>query len=274
MTEQLQQAVADAQLVLVGIGKEMESPLDRIEQDPFYLGLLAQAEAGGDQVEKENAAAMKQYICCHFLKNHPDEKRKAAYMKLAELLKGKNYFVVSLCMDDLICGSGLDAGRVVTPCGGYQALQCMESNEEGKPLCQTDQELLVTDSAVIDQVMRELDACGGNLDRVDFPVCNECGRILGFNQVMTPGYREEGYLPQWQKYMKWLQGTMNRQVCILELGAGMEYPSVMRFPFEKLAFFNQKASFFRVHSRLWQLTEELKEKGVAIAQNPVDFLLE
>lgn len=93
-----------------------------------------------------------------------------------------------------------------------------------------------------------------------------------FNRIDTPGYKEEGYLPQWEKYTKWLQGTLNRKLCILELGAGMEYPTVIRFPFEKVAYFNQKARFYRVHSRLYQMTAELKEKGVSIQANPEEFL--
>ena len=52
----------------------------------------------------------------------------------------------------------------------------------------------------------------------------------------------------------------------------MEYPTVIRFPFEKVAYFNQKARFYRVHSRLYQMTAELKEKGVSIQANPEDFL--
>ena len=140
----------------------------------------------------------------------------------------------------------------------------------------SDTENLTTEhnyQEVIEQVMKEISECKGDLALVDFPVCNECGRILGFNQISTPGYREDGYLPMWNKYMKWLQGTINRNVCILELGAGMEYPSVIRFPFEKLAFFNQKAVFYRVHSWLYQMTEELKEKGISVNQNPIDFVL-
>lgn len=181
------------------------------------------------------------------------------------MLEGKNYFVVSLCTDDYIYSSKLDAGRIVTPCGGFRALQCHSE-------CSTDQEPLVWDKQVTAQVMEEIRQCEGQLSKVDFPVCAECCSIMYFNRIDTPGYKEEGYLPQWEKYTKWLQGTLNRKLCILELGAGMEYPTVIRFPFEKVAYFNQKARFYRVHSRLYQMTAELKEKGVSIQANPEEFL--
>ena len=78
--------------------------------------------------------------------------------------------------------------------------------------------------------------------------------------------------PMWDKYTKWLQGTLNRNVLILELGVGLKYPGVIRFPFEKAAYFNKKADFIRVHGRLYQMTEELGDKGISIAQNAVGFL--
>ena len=54
----------------------------------------------------------------------------------------------------------------------------------------------------------------------------------------------------------------------------MEYPSVIRFPFERVAFFNQKSELIRVHGRLYQMTAELKDRGTPIQADPVDFLLE
>lgn len=71
--------------------------------------------------------------------------------------------------------------------------------------------------------------------------------------------------------MRWLQGTMNRKVCLLELGAGLQFPSVIRFPFEKMTYFNQKATCFRVHKTLYHLTEEMAERSVSVSQNSVDF---
>ena len=54
----------------------------------------------------------------------------------------------------------------------------------------------------------------------------------------------------------------------------MDYPSIIRFPFEKVGYYNRKASFIRVNERLYQLTPELREKGISIAQNSIDWLCE
>lgn len=91
-------------------------------------------------------------------------------------------------------------------------------------------------------------------------------------QPLLFGEEREQVPPMWDKYTKWLQGTLNRNVLILEFGVGLKYPGVIRFPFEKAAYFNKKAGFIRVHGRLYQMTEELGDKGISIAQNAVDFL--
>ena len=84
---------------------------------------------------------------------------------------------------------------------------------------------------------------------------------------------EEGYLEQWNKYMRWLQGTVNKRLCVLELGVGMQYPTVIRWPFERVTFINEKSSMFRIHSKLYHLTEEIKGRGYKIQEKPIDFLI-
>ena len=152
-------------MVLVGIGKEMEETYKEMENDSFYSSLMAQAE------KEEDAAAILQYLQCYYREKNPDSGKIDAYNRLADLLEGKNYFVVSLCTDDYIYSSKLDAGRIVTPCGGFRALQCHSE-------CSTDQEPLVWDKQVTAQVMEEIRQCEGQLSKVDFPVCAECCSIM------------------------------------------------------------------------------------------------
>ncbi|HIV92819.1 MAG TPA: hypothetical protein H9744_14270 [Candidatus Eisenbergiella stercoravium] len=255
MTKEIREKIADAQMVLVGIGKELEEKYHGMEQDAGYMRLRAQAEEG------EQADVLEQYLRLAWLKDHPDDRKKQAYQALADLLSGKNYFLVTLCTDDAVFGTGLDEGRIVAPCGSFRRLQCAESNE------------IYSDSDLWEKPVEQIRG-GAPLSDIEFPRCPACGRLLAFNQITTPGYLEEGYLPQWEKYQKWLQGTLNHRLCILELGAGVEYPSVIRFPFERVAFFNQKSELIRVHSRLYQMTAELKDRGTPIQADPVDFLLE
>lgn len=66
--------------------------------------------------------------------------------------------------------------------------------------------------------------------------------------------------------------TMNRELLVLELGEGFKVPTVIRWPFEKTVFFNQKSHMYRVHETLSQVTEEIKERAVPVAENSVEWI--
>ncbi|HIS31726.1 MAG TPA: hypothetical protein IAB44_09315 [Candidatus Limivivens intestinipullorum] len=99
-----------------------------------------------------------------------------------------------------------------------------------------------------------------------------CGSDRTGNVVSNENYDESWYLPKWQSYTKWIQNTLHRRLAVLELGVGMEYPGVIRWPFEKTAYFNKKAVLVRVHSRLFQIPAELGERGIPVEADPVEFL--
>ena len=54
----------------------------------------------------------------------------------------------------------------------------------------------------------------------------------------------------------------------------LTYPSIIRWPFEKIAFYNQKAHFIRVNEKLYHMSEEIKDKGISVSKNAVQWLLE
>jgi len=54
---------------------------------------------------------------------------------------------------------------------------------------------------------------------------------------------------------------------------GLDYPTVIRFPFEKMGYYNQKASFIRINEKLPYLTKELNERGRSMEKNSIDLLL-
>lgn len=90
-------------------------------------------------------------------------------------------------------------------------------------------------------------------------------------QIVAP--LEEGEdSKNWERYLHWLGFTLHQKLCILELGVGFLHPSLIRFPFEKTCYFNQKSIFIRIHETLPQLSAEIAERGIAIQENPVLFL--
>ncbi len=190
-----------------------------------------------------------------------DAEAIAALKVLARILQGKNYFVVTTCTNSILKDVGLNEERMVSPCGNIELKQCINYCEDSlQPLTEED----------INKVKR---AVAQGLEP-DFGICNSCGATIVLNNVYATKYNEEGYLQDWSKYTKWLQGTLNKKLCILELGVNLVFPSIIRWPFEKVGFYNQKATFIRVNETLYHMSEELKDKGIVVAKNSIDWLLE
>lgn len=172
-----------------------------------------------------------------------------AYNHLASKIKELDYFVVSTCNDDAIYKSNLNKSKIVTPCGGFRYLQCAND---------CSHELLPYEKSFLDS-REELR-------------CPHCGEKVVFNRLPIDHYNEGGYMDAWQEYNKWLQSTINKKLLILEVGVGMKYPTVIRFPFEKTAFYNQKSVMYRVHETLAFSTDELKDRCICVKGNPIEFL--
>lgn len=138
-----------------------------------------------------------------FANEEDAEIRDRAYRRLAQMLEGKDYFLVSLDKNGVPEEMGFDGERIAAPFAGTE--------EETKPA--------------------------------------------------------------WDAYQKWLSMTLNRRLLVLELGVGFAYPGILRFPFEKVVYFNQKAQMIRVHGKLFQVSGEIAERMEGIACCPAEWLL-
>lgn len=254
MNAEIRGLLSEAQLVLVGLGEEFYNT-KRLKEDKEYSEVAELLEVGDKSwlIPLWNNYYIKRY----------NPSVEGALKKLAEHLADKNYFVVSICANGLAESAGFKEGRLVSPCGSPFKVQC-ENHCEGVLTELSEEEL----SALCAQMERR------EIGEITLGRCPVCGQEMCLNNVYTAKYDENGYLPDWGVYTKWLQGTLNRKLCVLELGVNLSYPSVIRFPFEKVGFYNQKASFVRVNEKFYQLAEDLKDKGISIPKNSIDWLLE
>lgn len=255
----IREKLEEAEMVLVGLGEEFQCPACVMKLPEYERGrkLLMASEspwlipAWDDYCERRTKADTG-----------------AVLGKFADLLAGKNYFVVSVAMNRSIADAPWKAGRLVMPCGTAAKLQC--AGKCGRKPVPVSEE----GSRLLEEIMEELYEGKFVPGKADgFGSCENCQSAMILNNIWAgKAYNEEGYLEQWNQYTKWLQGTLNRRVLILELGVGMQFPTVIRFPFEKAAFFNQKSEFLRINGKLYHLTEELRGKGQGISQNAIDCL--
>ncbi|MEY8353330.1 hypothetical protein AALB39_08185 [Lachnospiraceae bacterium 54-53] len=165
------------------------------------------------------------------------------YEKMDRLFKDRDYFIVTTVTDGEIFKSPLDPGRLTAPCGNVTWRQCSKS------------------------CTRDIWEPG----EIPDDICPHCGAPLTGNTLKAEDYIEEGYLPQWNAYTRWLGGTLNKRLLILELGAGFQTPTVIRWPFEKTVSVNNKAHMYRIHGNFAQLPEGVQAKADSVTENSVEF---
>lgn len=246
----------NAELILVGIGEEFQYDWNILLQDERYKEI--EKEIGG----REEYLWINPFLQKMVLEEHKDENLTKAYINLKKMLDGRNYFIISTVMDDYVYQCGLNEEKIVTPCGGFRKMQC-DVNCSGQ--------LTEMDYDTYEKVKLYYNKKTG-LEELHEPVCSKCGQKMRFNQIGTTKYAQEGYLQRWETYMKWLQGTVNKKVCVIELGVGMQMPTIIRWPFERIIYYNKKAFLYRIHSTLYQLEEKIGDRGMGIKEKPVNFL--
>lgn len=257
-TQKIGDRIGQAEMVLVGLGEEFD-PACAVRDDVKF-------RRGRELLQSRDLNWLLPawgVYCTH----RPETScGRPAFQKLADMLKGKNYFVVSVSV-----GEGLenvfDDGRFVAACGGIERKQCEKGCAgEIRPLDREDSDLLkklfekLWDDGILGEEFPGLGSCG------------QCGSPMVLNNVYAGHYDESGYLEDWKRYTKWLQGTVNRRLLLLELGVSMGFPTVVRLPFEKIAAYNQKAFLYRVNEKLCQIPTDLVSKGVGISENAIDWI--
>lgn len=213
---EVMEKIKEAQKVLIGIGKEWALRDD--EKDIRFCHLTDPSQAD----------------------------LKAAYEALYDLIKEKDYYIVTTLTDGAVYEMPFDKNRIVAPCGNIHWRQCSKA-------CTKD---IWEESEMPDDV------------------CPHCKAPLTGNTIKAETYIEEGYLPRWKDYKKWQTGTINRSLVILELGEGFATPTVMRWPFEKIIYFNRKSRLYRINESFYQLPKEAEERGVSVHENSVRWMLE
>jgi len=255
--ELMLQSVENADLVLVGIGKEFLSPFAEFDA-------LSDNYIFEEQIRKMNLFSFfHDALLKRWMQQTDNEGLVQAYRNLSKLLDKKNYYVISLCYDDQIYDSGLQEEFIVTPCGGYRRIQMFRDNQQ--VILSPEETKNIEDE--IYQAFEKKDF--QMLKSIDSKY-HECKPA--YNLILCEDYNEKGYLDQWNRYLMWIQGTVNKRLCVLEFGVDLQFPSVIRWPFERVVQYNQKADFYRVHEHLYQLPIELGDRGIAIKENSVAFL--
>lgn len=205
------------------------------------------------QTEEERWA----YWAKHIYFSYYESQKNALYQKLFALVKDKDYFVITTNCDGEFLKNGFAPNRIFEVQGSYSKLQC----EKGCHDKLYDNQNLI---------MEMLDNIDENLKIPSqlVPVCPVCGGRMTPNLRCDENFIEDTHWKQSQnRFVDFLENAKDKKILLLEFGVGFNTPSIIRFPFERLTYCNEKIRLIRFNKDYPNVPKELQKKSFEVKED-------
>ncbi len=157
---------------------------------------------------------------------------KPVYEDLLELIKDKDYFVLTTNVDHCFQKAGFEKERLFYTQGDYGLFQCSE------PCCQETWD----NEEIIGEMIRRQDHMKIPRDLV--PHCPHCGKPLTMNPRADDTFvQDEGWYQASRRYSRFLTAHQDRKILFLELGVGYNTPVIIKYPFWQMTAKNPRAVY-------------------------------
>ena len=189
----------------------------------------------------------------HIWYNRYQDAPKATYRNLLQLVKDKDYFVITTNVDHQFQRAGFDKNRLYYMQGDYGLFQCSEPCSQ-----QTwDNEDVIRQMLEQQQVMK--------IPTSLLPVCPNCGRPLTTNLRVDNRFVEDaGWHQAAERYESFLKKYQGTKLLLLELGVGMNTPVIIKIPFLQMALQEESITYACLNLGDTWVPEEIAEKSICI----------
>lgn len=215
---------------------------------------------------EEHWAYWSRYIYINRYMNAP----KPVYEKLYELVRDKDYFVLTTNVDHCFQKAGFDKHRLFYTQGDYGLFQCSEpchqetyDNEKViREMVTAQGYKIVSDGALfLPEGVSPKMAVPMEL----VPHCPKCGRPMSMNLRADGTFVEdEGWHIAAERYSDFLRRHRNLRVLFLELGVGMNTPGIVKYPFWQMTAENPAAVYACINYGEAHVPDEIKKKSICI----------
>lgn len=189
----------------------------------------------------------------HILLNRYDVAAGAPYLALLELVKNKNYFVLTTNVDHQFQLAGFDKKRLFYTQGDYGLWQCSKA-------CHN--KTYDNEDAVRNMAAEQKDF---KIPAELIPRCPVCGAPMTMNLRCDHLFvQDEGWYAAAKRYEEFICRHKNKHVLFLELGVGANTPGIIKYPFWRMTAENEKAVYACVNYGEAACPEEIEKRSVCI----------
>ncbi len=175
------------------------------------------------------------------------------YKRLLELVKNKDYFVLTTNVDHQFQKAGFDKHRLFCTQGDYGLFQCSEQCHN----VTYDNEDIIIRMLSEQRNMR--------IPSELVPKCPRCGKPMTMNLRCDDTFvQDEGWYRASERYSDFLRRHEGMHILFLELGVGFNTPVIIKYPFWQMTAKNPNAMYACVNFNEAFCPEELKCKSICI----------
>ena len=178
------------------------------------------------------------------------------YEKLLELVKDKDYFVLTTNVDHCFQKAGFDKERLFYTQGDYGLLQCSvpchqqtyDNEEIVKKMFDAQKDMKIPTELI--------------------PKCPVCGKPMTTNLRADGRFvQDEGWYAANACYEAFAKKTLGKKTLYLELGVGYNTPVIIKYPFWQWTYQNSNATYACINRNESEAPIEIKDRSICIDAN-------
>lgn len=277
-TERLRSELETADAVIIGVGAGLSTSAGFAYSGERFKHYFADFEAkygfhdmytGGFYpyaTPEENWAYWSRYIYINRYMTAP----KPTYDKLYELVRDKDYFVLTTNVDHCFQKAGFDKKRLFYTQGDYGLWQCSApchaaTYDNKAVVCKmvAAQGYVIDDSGalILPAGVTPKMAVPSEL----IPHCPKCGKPMSMNLRCDNTFAEDaGWYAANRRYDDFLRRHSGEHILFLELGVGMNTPVIIKYPFWRMTAQNLSAVYACLNYGEALAPGEIKDRSICI----------
>lgn len=267
----LQEAVAEADAVVVGIGAGMSAAdgftyvgprfednfPDFIEKYGFFD--MLQASLFDFPSTQEYWAFESRFIVLNYL----DQPVGASYIALKELLANKPHHIITTNADNAFAVADYDLEKVFHIQGEYILMQCSQ-------MCHQE---TYRDNDLIRQMVDQQENMEIPYDLI--PHCPKCGAVMEVNKRKAGKGMVESpnFFAQKARYEDFLAQRQGQAILLLDIGVGYTTPQFVKTPFQEMTANNPKAMYVPLNKKLYRIPDQIKGQTCRLDGDIADTII-
>ena len=201
------------------------------------------------------------YFSLYVYINRFDIEENETYLNLYNIVKDKNYFVITTNVDGRFIDSKFDKDKIFAVQGDFALFQC------SKP-CR--QETFYNEKYIREMIKYKKEM---KIPTELIPKCPYCGRNMSMNLRADDTFvQDKNWDEQKNRYEKFLKMSDNSKILFLELGVGFNTPSIIKYNFWRMTLNNKKSIYASINLGECYCASDIEERSICIDYDIAEVL--